>query len=97
MFVLVATGAQAGSDDAFRCGTRLVQLGESILDVRSKCETPTLEDRRIQQRMDGEIVTSTSGCYVARITSAGSTEDARRAGMSAAEAAAVRSRSATPA
>lgn len=63
MCVLVATRAQGGSDDSFRCGTKLVELGENRLDVRSKCGTPTLEDRRIEQRKDGDIVTVDEWSY----------------------------------
>jgi hypothetical protein len=63
MCVLVATGARAHGDDAFRCGTKLVELGESRLDVRSKCGKPTLEDRRIEQRNGGDIVTVDEWSY----------------------------------
>jgi len=39
-----------GADSGFRCGTRLVGLGDHVYDVRSKCGDPDLVTQKIEKR-----------------------------------------------
>ena len=61
--VLASTAARASGPESFRCGTRLVELGDSLLETAFKCGEPTLQDRRIEQREDGLLVTVDEWTY----------------------------------
>ena len=61
--VFLSAGAGASTADSFYCGPKLVEVGDTRLDVRARCGAATMEDRRIEQRKDGSIVTVDEWTY----------------------------------
>lgn len=61
--MFLSPGADASTADSFYCGPRLVQVGDTRLDIRARCGAATTEDRRIEQRKDGSIVTVDEWTY----------------------------------
>ncbi|HET6411861.1 MAG TPA: DUF2845 domain-containing protein [Anaeromyxobacter sp.] len=43
----------AGADDSFRCGSRLVSVGDARIDLLGKCGRPALSESRVEERFDG--------------------------------------------
>jgi hypothetical protein len=56
-------GVAASEDSSYRCGPRLVELGDHKIDVLGKCGVATLTDRWIEKETAGALRTVDEWTY----------------------------------